>query len=425
MKKILMMLVFLGLLTSAVAYHFFIKAEELPEFDISKNSFSEDQILDGEMLASVGACVVCHTSENGEKYAGGLALPTPFGKIYSTNITPDPETGIGTWSIEAFRRSMKAGIDREGNHLYPAFPYDHFVKTADADIDAIYAYLTSLSPISKDAPENELKFPFNIRELLAFWKILFLDNSPFEEIPTLNNEENRGFYLASSLGHCGACHSPRNFLGAVVKNKPFGGGIAEGWDVPALGKTSVAPISWTFEHYENYMFDGWDERHGIAAGPMTAIIDHLYYANEDDVYALVAWLASLHKQTIETNGTNILIDKITDLDWKEGEQTGDLDSPGHQLFGEKCAKCHKQRIASSQPVSLGLTYSVNAPTAKNLVNVIKNGINPPDSVARRKMEAINVTDDELIQIVRYVRERFTDRPQWENIEAIIMSLETH
>lgn len=419
MKNLFGAILALGAFLCVLFYFFIIKNEEIPISDIRNYTFSEDQIIEGEMLAAVGACIVCHTSENGEEYAGGLALPTPFGTIYSTNITPDLTTGIGTWSIDAFRRSMKEGLDREGNHLYPAFPYDHFVKAKDGDIDAIYAYLSTLTPVSNQIPKNELQFPFNVRELLAFWKILFLDDTPIEEDPELNEEENRGFYLANSLGHCGACHSPRNYFGAVIKNKPYFGGFAEGWDVPALGKQSAAPVNWTFEQYENYMFDGWDENHGIAAGPMTAIVDHLYYANEDDVYAIVAWLASLNRSDSDPMASTSIVEKYGRLDWKENEQPGDLNPEGHRLFGEKCAKCHKQRIASSQSVSLGLTYSLNAPTAKNLINVIKHGINPPYAVSRRKMEAIEVTDGELLRIVEYVRKRFTDLPKWENVEAEI------
>ena len=419
MTKLFGAILALGIFLSVLVHQFIIKNEEIPIADIRNYTFSEEQIVEGEMLAAVGACVVCHTSENGEEYAGGLALPTPFGTIYSTNITPDTSTGIGTWSIDAFRRSMKEGLDREGNHLYPAFPYDHFVKAKDSDIDAIYAYLSTLTPVSNQIPKNELQFPFNVRELLAFWKILFLDDTLIEGDPDLNEEENRGSYLANSLGHCGACHSPRNYFGAVIKNKPYFGGVAEGWDVPALGKQSVAPVKWTFEQYEKYMFDGWDENHGIAAGPMTAIVDHLYDASEDDVYAIVAWLASLDRSNSNATVSTSIVEKYGKRDWNENEQPGDLNPEGHRLFGEKCAKCHKQRIASSQPVSLGLTYSVNAPTAKNLINVIKRGINPPYAVSRRKMEAIEVTDAELEAIVEYVRARFTDLPKWENVESEI------
>ena len=162
-------------------------------------------------------------------FAGNFPLKTPFGTIYTSNITPDPETGIGTWSKEAFRRSLKDGVDRKGNHLYPAFPYDHFTKVKDADIDAIYAYLmAAVAPVRETTRGNDFGFPFNIRATLAVWKALFLDKTPFAADPSQDAEWNEGAYLVEGLGHCAACHSPRNFMGART-TPAYGGGSAEGW----------------------------------------------------------------------------------------------------------------------------------------------------------------------------------------------------
>jgi len=179
------------------------------------STYSAATIARGQLLAALGDCAVCHTEVNGGAInAGGRAIETPFGTIYSTNITPDPETGIGAWSYPAFERAMREGIHRDGRHLYPAFPYPHFAKTTDADLQALYAYLMAQTPVRADAPENTLAFPFNLRPLMAGWNALFHRADVFEADPTKPAMWNRGAYLVEGLGHCGACHSPRNALGA-------------------------------------------------------------------------------------------------------------------------------------------------------------------------------------------------------------------
>ena len=176
----------------------------------------------GARLAAVGNCIACHTVPGGEAFAGGLAVPTQFGTIHSTNITPDEETGIGAWSEEAFARAMHEGVDRAGRHLYPAFPYDHFTLVTPEDNRALFAYLMTRQPVSSTAPENDLAFPYNIRMALAGWKLLFLDEGVFEPDPAKDETWNRGAYLAEGLAHCGACHTPRNALGARDQGSPSG-----------------------------------------------------------------------------------------------------------------------------------------------------------------------------------------------------------
>ena len=184
----------------------------------------------GARLAAVGNCIACHTVPGGEAFAGGLAVPTQFGTIHSTNITPDEETGIGAWSEEAFARAMHEGVDRAGRHLYPAFPYDHFTLVTPEDNRALFAYLMTRQPVSSTAPENDLAFPYNIRMALAGWKLLFLDEGVFEPDPAKDETWNRGAYLAEGLAHCGACHTPRNALGARDQGCQVGGRRGGGLD---------------------------------------------------------------------------------------------------------------------------------------------------------------------------------------------------
>ena len=176
--------------------------------------YSAATIARGQQLAALGDCAVCHTAANGILNAGGRPLQTPFGTIYATNITPDVETGIGAWSYPAFERAMREGIHRDGRHLYPAFPYTHFAKTTDADMQALYAYLMAQPPVRAETPPNALAFPFNLRPLMAGWNALFHKPAVFQPDPAKSETWNRGAYLVEGLGHCSACHSPRNALGA-------------------------------------------------------------------------------------------------------------------------------------------------------------------------------------------------------------------
>jgi len=186
-------------------------------------SFAPELVARGEALAGGGFCAVCHTAKGGRKFAGGYAMQTPFGVIYSTNITPDPETGIGAWSEAAFARAMHEGVARDGSLLFPAFPYDHFAKLSDDDVRALYAYFMTRTPVRSSAKTNTIPFPLNIRYLQEGWKLLFFRPGRFRPDAGKSAEWNRGAYLALGLSHCGACHTPRNMLGAEEAGEPYAG----------------------------------------------------------------------------------------------------------------------------------------------------------------------------------------------------------
>ena len=425
LNRVLGYLLVAGIATAGAALWWANSTAELEAIDPSTLSFSDDDIERGEQLAKIGDCSACHTAPGGNELAGGFGLPTPFGTIYSTNITPDPDTGIGSWSYEAFARAMKEGVDREGNHLYPAFPYDSFAKTKDDDLQAIYAYLMSQPAVASPNQPNELRFPFGFRPLLAGWKLLFLDTSPFEADGSLDEEQNHGAYLATSLGHCGACHSPRNGFGAVIATRMFEGGEAEGWLAPPLGSHSISPVTWEIDDYADYLFDGWSEYHGIAGGPMTAVADHLYDADEDDVFAMAAWLAAITPAQSEEEREAAIAAAVV-LDWPAVEGTlfeENITDPlllaGRDVFAAKCSKCHKERISSKQPISLGLSFAVRAETPQNLLNVVRFGIAPPYGVSDRKMEAVALSDGELAALAAYVRWHFTDEQAWTDLESTV------
>ena len=262
--------------------------------------YSAATIARGEALAALGNCAVCHTADGGLINAGGRALETPFGTLFSTNITPDVETGIGAWSYPAFERAMREGVHRDGRQLYPAFPYTHFARTGDADLQALYAYLMAQTPVRQQAPDNALRFPFNLRPLVAGWNALFHDTQPFKSDPTRSEQWNRGFYLVESLGHCSACHSPRNALGAEQANAYLAGGFADGWEAPALTSLSTAPIPWTEGELYTYLRSGQSRFHGVAAGPMAPIVKDLARLPDADIQAMATYLASFQPPSPET-----------------------------------------------------------------------------------------------------------------------------
>lgn len=407
---------------AAVAYSANVFPKELaPIPEIDRAGFSGDKIEAGENLARLGDCSACHTPVGSRAMSGGFGLPTPFGTIYSTNITPDRESGIGSWSLKAFVRAMREGIDREGNHLYPAFPYDHFAAMTDADLEALYQFLMSREAVATDPVENDLAFPFSFRPILAGWKLLFHRVEPFQPNPDFTDEENRGAYIAETLGHCSACHSPRNMFGAVKTDAFLAGGAAEGWLAPPLGDASIAPAGWTFDEYLDYLFDGWSETHGLAGGPMTAVVDNLYDADEDDVFAIAAWLARITPDVDEEErAARLEAIGARDLPKDFGGEISGQDLPeevvaGAQVFANNCVKCHRERVSDAQPVSFGLTYAVNAPSPDNVFNAVLHGLAPTIGASERKMDPVKLGAGDLAAVAAFLRWQFTDLPPWPDL----------
>ena len=375
-------------------------------------SFDQALVERGRVLANYGDCTACHTRPDGPPFAGNFPLKTPFGTIYTSNITPDTETGIGTWSKEAFRRSMKDGVNRTGHHLYPAFPYDQFTKVKDADIDAIYAYLmAAVAPVRETTRDNDFGFPFNIRATLAVWKALFLDKTPFQPNPSKDTAWNEGGYLVEGLGHCAACHSPRNVLGART-TPAYGGGSAEGWYAPPLNKDNLSQQPWTKLELVTYLMDGWQAKHGMAAGPMTPVVDALHKQNEIDVFAIAAYVETLRagEKPIDQAAARTAALR---LEW------GNPHAPpvpkefreGARVFEARCAQCHRSNGAT---VPLALQTSIHAPVSDSVVQVIRDGIRPPTGALGRSMPAFGsqLSDADINALVKFLRARFSTQPPW-------------
>ncbi len=375
-------------------------------------SFDKALVERGRVLANYGDCTACHTRPDGPPFAGNFPLKTPFGTIYTSNITPDPETGIGTWSKEAFRRSMKDGVNRKGHHLYPAFPYDQFTKVRDADIDAIYAYLmAAVAPVRETTRENDFGFPFNIRAALAVWKALFLDKTPFQPDPSKGAAWNEGGYLVEGLGHCAACHSPRNVLGART-TPAYGGGSAEGWYAPPLNKDNLSQQPWTKLELVTYLMDGWQAKHGMAAGPMTPVVDALHKQNEIDVFAIAAYVETLRAGEKPIDQAAVRAAALR-LEWgnPHAPPVPKEFSEGAKVFEARCAQCHRSNGAT---VPLALQTSIHAPVSDSVVEVIRNGIRPPTGALGRSMPAFGsqLSDADINALVKFLRARFSTQPPW-------------
>ena len=424
MKRILLGIILIGIvgLVGGLAWAMrHLALDPIAAVDAS-TAFDSQIVAKGRDLAGFGDCSTCHTNPaTGLEFAGGLPLETPFGVLYTTNITPDPVTGIGTWSEEAFDRAMREGVDNEGQYLYPAFPYDHFTKITDDDMHALYAYIMLLDPIEYTPPDNELGFPFNIRLTLAGWNLLFLDKSRWEPDPTQSDEWNRGWYLTDGLGHCEACHTPRNLMGAEIASKAYNGAVVEGWFASALNDETTSAVPWTQIALVNYLLDGWDKDHGVSAGPMTPVVNHLYDLPEDDGFAIAAYVESLRANKPPEAETEALIGFAMEREW-DPDNPPSYDDPALQAgvvaFDDLCANCHK---IGGTTVPLALTSTVRLPEALNVMNIIFDGVRPPLGARNHSMPEFgaSLTDENIADVLRFVRLQFTDLPAWEGLDEII------
>ncbi|MFB9263996.1 molybdopterin cofactor-binding domain-containing protein [Bradyrhizobium erythrophlei] len=381
--------------------------------------YSAATVARGKELAALGDCAVCHTAINGIVNAGGRPLETPFGTIHSTNITPDVDTGIGAWSYPAFERAMREGIHRDGRHLYPVFPYTHFAKATDADLQALYAYLMAQSPVRAETPKNELAFPFNLRPLLAGWNALFHQPNAFKPDPTKSEIWNRGAYLIEGLGHCSACHSPRNALGAERQGAYLAGGFAEGWEAPALTSLSRAPIPWSEDELYAYLRTGESRFHGVAAGPMAPVVKELAVLPDRDIRAMAVYLASFNDAAVDRPTQQALAARL-----EASTAVTIAASPGGRIYRGACAVCHEvggPPLFGSRP-SLALNSNLHSAVPDNLIQVILHGITKPAVTDLGYMPAFrdSMTDGQVAELVSYLRRQFApDKPVWTDVAATV------
>jgi nicotinate dehydrogenase subunit B len=382
-------------------------------------TWSAATIERGRQLAGLGACAVCHTAPGGERNAGGLALETPFGIVVSTNITPDVETGIGAWSYPAFARAMREGIGRDGSHLYPAFPYTNFAKASDADLQALYAYLMAQPAVRRKTEPSRLVAPLNLRPLMAGWNLLFHRNdTPTPADPARSEAWNRGRELVDGLGHCGACHSPRNILGAERGGRAYlAGGEAEGWHAPALADGPTAPIPWSEASLFAYLRTGTAAHHGTASGPMAPIVEELRALPDADIRAMATYLVSLSTPLPAAEET-ARADAVLAATASTAHPPT---SRAARMYDAACAACHETgRIAPlfNEGPALGLSAKLHGPSPANLVRMIIGGAAHGSGQMPAFGEALD--DRQIADLAGYLRARFAPgKPEWEEMEEAI------
>jgi mono/diheme cytochrome c family protein len=372
------------------------------------SGFAQDEVVRGAALAHLGYCAVCHSAPDGAPYAGGLKLKTPFGAVYSSNITPDAATGIGRWSLPALDRAMRQGVSRNGAHLYPAFPYDHFTHATDGDVKAIYAFLMTRSPVRATPPANRLIPPLGFRPLLAGWKLLFLHTGSIATDPNRSAEWNRGRYLAESLAHCGGCHTPRNAFGAEERTHAYDGGYAEGWYAPPLNASSPAAQAWTVDRMDGYLRTGLDLNHAAAAGPMGEVARQLSAAPPADVHAIAVYIASLMAGAPASRSETPPVDRAA--------QAARDHPQGAALFAGACSSCHgpgAPMMLEGRP-QLSLGTPLYEPTPRDVIQIVLFGLKPPVGRSGPYMPPFgdSVSDAGVADITAYLRARYSDKPPW-------------
>jgi len=356
----------------------------------------------GRYLVRAGDCRSCHTADGGEPFAGGRAVPTPFGVIYSTNITPDRGTGIGRYSADDFYRALHEGIDRLGRHLYPAFPYPWFTRLSRADVDAIKAYLDTLPPVRQVDRPTQLPWPLSLRMAMAGWNGLFFHPGTYRYDERHDTRWNRGAYLVEGAEHCGACHTDKNLAGAVKRDRPLQGGFAENVYAPNLGAGERDGLGgWSERDIVDYLRVGANA-HASAAGPMAEVVEQsTRYLTDGDLQAIAVYLKSLPGP----------------------EKTAAPDAPdahtlalGAGVYLDRCAGCHMED-GSGQPEvfpSLRANTSVQAAHADTLIAVILQGARMP--VADQRPSALAMPgfadaldDASIAALVSYLRNSWGNR----------------
>jgi mono/diheme cytochrome c family protein len=397
----------------AIAWRPAIAAIEPP----ARQSFDTELVRRGRDLAAIGNCSSCHTPRGGRDFAGGLPVPTPFGTIFSTNITPDSDTGIGHWSEAAFRRAMRSGVDRDGRHLYPTFPYDHFTDVTDDDDRALYAYLMTREPVRAPARQNQLSFPLDRRWLIAGWKLLFLRQGNYQPEPTRSAEWNRGAYLVEGLAHCGACHTPRNALGAERTDASFAGGNVDNWQAYALNGHSPAVVPWEKAALAAYLRQGWHPDHGTARGPMAEVVSNLSAVPASDVQAIATYMADVFgpRPPAPLPASEDTTASIADAAHPSGDN-------GAAIYKAACATCHESaRPLPYGGIKLGLSTALSAPAPNNLANIVLSGVRPVEGERSPIMPgfAASMDDRQIAALLTYLRARFGKGPAWANVEQTI------
>jgi mono/diheme cytochrome c family protein len=366
----------------------------------------------GQYLARAADCEVCHTAEGGAPFTGGRAFVLPFGTMYSTNITPDADTGIGAYTDAEFLNALHKGIGRGNVKLYPAMPYASYTYMSDADALAIKAYLFTLKPLHRPAPQNTLAFPFNQRGLMSVWSAMFNPDERYE--PNLQRDAvwNRGAYLAEALGHCGECHTPRNLAFALNNRQKFAGAVQAGWRAYNITPDRGSGVgAWSDADLSHYLSTGHADGRGTASGPMGEAVDaSLSHLKSSDLAALVIYLRTVASVATEDLPEPRAAPAAATFAESVGATT---ESNGRAVYEGACVGCHGWTGVTPGVASATLTgnRAVNDPTATNVAQIVIRGGERQAEAGPFNMPAFGSTysDSEIANVANYVTGRFGAR----------------
>jgi mono/diheme cytochrome c family protein len=377
------------------------------------------QVERGAYLARAGNCQGCHTERGGAAYAGGRGVPTPFGTVYTSNLTPDIATGIGGWSAAEFWRALHNGRARDGRLLYPAFPYPNYTRITREDSDAIHAYLRSLPAVAKANRPHALTFPFNQQAALAVWRALYFQPARVQADATRSAEWNRGAYLVEGLGHCNACHASRNALGATSSTLDLAGGLipVQNWYAPSLTSPREAGVAdWALQPIVDLLATGVAAPHGAmlaVAGPMSEVVSgSTQHLTPADLRAMASYLKALPPSNPEG------------AEAPASSTSAAIDGPGAKLYEQHCAACHGERgegAALAYPALAG-SRAVTMNTSANLVHQVLEGGFPPATIGNPRPYgmppfATVFSDNDVAQVLTFIR------GNWGNRAAAVSALD--
>lgn len=367
----------------------------------------------GAYLARAGNCMGCHTARGGEPYAGGRAIQTPFGAIPAPNITPDRETGLGEWNADDFWRALHNGKGRDGRLLYPAFPYPNYTRVTREDADALFAYLRSLPPVRQENAEPDMRFPFNVRPLLAVWRALYFRPGEYRAEAARDPQWNRGAYLVQGLGHCGTCHTARNALGATAAGDLGGGMIPMlNWYAASLtGEAGGGLGDWETQQLIDLLRTGISTR-GAASGPMAEVVaGSLQHLREEDVRAMAVYLKALPQGETRQSSAP-----------PQGPETERVLKLGASLYETHCVECHKSSGTGQPPhfPALAGNRAVLHAEPVNAIRAVLHGGYPPSTAGNPRPFGMppfsaQLNDGEVAALVSYIRN------SWGNQAGLVSS----
>lgn len=378
----------------------------------------------GEYLATAGDCVACHTRPGGKPFAGGLKIATPMGDIVSTNITPDPDHGIGAYTEEDFEKSVRHGVRKDGSYLYPAMPYVSYSGLTDGDVKALYAwFMHAVKPVAETPTETSLSFPANVRTAMAGWNMLANHNPPETGDSATFEKMRRGRYLANALEHCGTCHTPRNFILSEKQDQYLAGGPLDGWYAPNITSSKTSGIGdWSEDDLVQYLQTGAVPGRSQAAGPMGEAVEHsTSHLTDADLHALAAYILQVAPQEEEPGQKPR--DSFGQATAQPDIRSGDLtriddvtELKGGAVYDANCAACHGYDGAGASNRYVPSLFSnsvVGASRPDNLIMTVLYGVNRTAGKTHAFMPGFDghsdvqrLSDAEVADVVNYVMAQY-------------------